>query len=87
MTYITTEVDLRDIDTDDLIMELQDRKIFLRELDMYTNLFEDEDKSKIKFFLSKIEAYTLLELEQMFSEKSISVVSENQIKIPFNQTQ
>lgn len=78
---ILVEFNLDDVDTDELLAELENRYLNHREKELLLALAKDNDP-KLKLFMQQAERFSLLELEQMFGEPSTgNAASENQLKL------
>lgn len=84
MAYIYTRITLDDIDTDDLIEELERRHLDIHEQDRLLKMVQDEDSKKLSVFLKAQNKFSVAQLEEMFSEKYNVAAGENQIAITFN---
>lgn len=69
MAYVRVDIDLDDVETRDLIDELENRYLDDREQKWLIKLIKDNDGGKLDLFLKARERFTLIELEEMFKEK------------------
>jgi hypothetical protein len=78
---IWVSVDLDDMDTDDLMDELEKRYLDERDKNILMSIIEDNDP-KIKLFMQVREKYSIFELEEMFGDKTPQLkIPENQLKL------
>lgn len=79
------DVNLDDVDTDDLISELENRHLDLHEQNALLDLIKDGQMShevpKMKLFLSIMEEYSYLELHDMLIINSPAKAGNNQIPL------
>jgi len=73
MAYVFTEIDLREVDANDLIEELQSRYLDDRHRAELIDLLKGEEKTKLDLFFKVKDRYSLLELQELFQEKSVSL--------------
>lgn len=71
MPSVWVHIDIREVDTEDLLEELQSRYLNDREQMMLIDLLRGEDKSKLDLFFKAKDRYSVLELQELFKEKNI----------------
>lgn len=78
---IWVDLDLDDVDTDDLIDELENRYLDEGERKLLLEMVKNND-DKINLFMKIKDRYSIFELEQMFAEQSESIpIPKNQLKL------
>lgn len=77
--WVDVEIELDDIDTDDLICELEGRYLNDRQRAEIFSVAMDSD-ARAKFLFEQLNKYSLTELQQMFCEPA-TLASENQLKL------
>lgn len=83
MPYV--DIDMRHIDTDDLLEELENRYLDEREKIKLQDLLNNDPSEKYKLFMSVMDKYSLLELEEMFKERFTHTVQpKEQLALPLN---
>lgn len=78
------DINLNDIDTSDLISELEDRYLDDREQAYLLNLIKNNgasDARKMEFFLEVMGKYSMLELQEMFSSLENTIAGKNQLSL------
>lgn len=79
------DVNLDDVDTDDLISELEDRHLDIHEqfalLELIKNSQLSDEPPKLKLFLSIMDKYSYLELHDMLIINSPAKAGLNQIPL------
>lgn len=89
MAYAYLNVDLEDIDTDDLISELEDRRLSNSEKLELLNIAKDVkgfsqysiDAVKIRLFMKVMDRYSMQELHDLFQEDYHTPVPPNQLQL------
>lgn len=83
MASVRVDIELSEVDTRDLISELEDRYFNEFEFnDIIDMMYSDDDKLKMKFFFQIKDKYSLLELKEMFKESITSMpIPEEQLKL------
>lgn len=82
-TKVWAEIDLDDVDTRDLINELETRGLSNREEGYLLNLIRDnaEDAAKMRLFLQVQHRYSLKELSELFKEDCSTPIPKNQLSL------
>jgi hypothetical protein len=73
---IWVSVDLDDMDTDDLLDELENRYLGEREKNILMSILEDNDQ-KVKLFMAAKDRFTIYELENLLQEKCDTAIPKN----------
>jgi hypothetical protein len=90
MASIRVNIDMDELDTYELIDELENRSLCLDDSDKQKllNIISYTDSAKWKWFLSIKDKFTLMELESKLGEADqIVLPSKNQLKISFTNEQ
>jgi hypothetical protein len=89
MPSVYVDIDLDEIESHELIDELESRSLCLSdsEKDQLLDIISYADSEKWKLFLAIKNKYSLYELQQMFDEKGSVPVSKEQLPIPFESIQ
>lgn len=76
------DIDLREIDDDDLLSELENRYLNEDEKLRLIRYLNKDPHEKLKFFISVMDKYSLMELENMFKETfPITPIPKEQLKL------
>jgi hypothetical protein len=82
MAYANLQVDLSDIDTWDLVLELQGRRMDDDQRQELAGIVSASDIAKFKLFLQIKDKYTVQELEQTFKENlTVTDIPKEQLKL------
>jgi hypothetical protein len=85
MAYTYLRIELDDIDTSDLIEELDNRYLDNNEQDQLLDLIKESrlrtDAQKIKLFLKAMDKYSIQELQELFQENMSTIISKNQLQL------
>jgi hypothetical protein len=73
---IWVSVDLDDMDTDDLLDELENRYLDERDKNILMSILEDNDP-KVKLFMAVKERFTISELEELLQDKYVAAIPKN----------
>lgn len=80
MAYI--RIDMTDIDTDELIGELEDRYLNDREKEWLRDILKGLEDEKDKLWQRVKDGFTIIELEEMFKDHTPIVVAKEQLTLP-----
>jgi hypothetical protein len=83
MSSAYVRIDLDDLDTDDLIDELENRCLDNDESERLLTIVKDNESDKMKLFIKVMDKYSLMELQEMFAERFDALPSKYQIPLPF----
>lgn len=84
MAYISLEVDLKEINTSDLVEELEERYLDDYDVARVLKMVTTQDAKKFEFFNRVKDRFSMLELEELFKEHLPACkASEEQIIINF----
>jgi hypothetical protein len=84
MSYAYVTINLDDVDTSDLIDELENRYLDKDEQESLLDLVKvDLERSeKLKLLLKIVDKYSLQELSEMFKEDCTTPIPKNQLALP-----
>jgi hypothetical protein len=86
MASLYLDIDLNDINTHELIEEVSNRALILTDSNKQDLLeaIAYADAEKWKWFLAVKDKFSLHELQEKFNCNEVTVISKDQLTIPFN---
>lgn len=83
MPSVWIDVDLKEVDTDDLLDELEGRYLNDREQKLLIDLLKGDDNAKLDLFFQVKDKYSLLELQELFKENvNTGPIPKEQLALP-----
>lgn len=79
MPYV--HIDLREFDTSDMIIELEDRYLDSRDQVNLLQLIKSDDSIKLQLFITVMDRFSVKELEEMFKEDFSTTVTDTQLSL------